>query len=105
MGSTTPGGNASSTRRARGRPAGHLPRSGRRRAPKPSGLPRKKGVADQIDADDRAFFILHEIEELPMKQIAAALGYPMQTGYFRLYRERRHVERAFRALAKESHGG
>ena len=62
---------------------------------------RLERALDQIDGEDRAVFILHEIEEMPMKEIAAVLGCPLQTGYSRLHRARRDVERAFRALVNE----
>jgi RNA polymerase sigma-70 factor (ECF subfamily) len=59
---------------------------------------------EQVDDDDRAVFVLHEIEEMPMKEIAAVLGYPMQTGYSKLHRARDRVEKAFRALASGKGG-
>ena len=56
---------------------------------------------EQVDESDRIFFVLHEIEELSMKEIAAVVGCPLQTGYSRLHRARREVEKAFRAVASE----
>jgi RNA polymerase sigma-70 factor (ECF subfamily) len=59
---------------------------------------------EQVDADDRTVFVLHELEELPMKEIAVVLGCPVQTGYSKLHRARGQVEKAFRALATEKRG-
>jgi RNA polymerase sigma-70 factor (ECF subfamily) len=56
---------------------------------------------ERVDEHHRVIFVLYEIDELPMKTIAAVLGCPLQTAYFRLHRAREHVERAFRALAKK----
>lgn len=54
----------------------------------------------RLDDDKRAVFVLYELEELPMKEVAAALGCPLQTAYSRLHGARREVEEAFRALSK-----
>ena len=40
-------------------------------------------------------FILYELEELTMPEVAAALGYPLQTAYSRLYAARKAVLAAF----------
>ena len=55
----------------------------------------------QVEEDDRVVFVLYEVEELPMKEVAAVLGCPLQTAYWRLHRARRHVQKAFRAAARE----
>ena len=39
---------------------------------------------DRLDDDKRAAFVLYEIEELALKEVAAALGCPLQTAYSRL---------------------
>ena len=54
----------------------------------------------RLDDDKRAVFVLYELEELPMKEVAAALGCPLQTAYSRLHGARREVEEAFRVLSK-----
>lgn len=54
---------------------------------------------ERVDEHHRTVFVLYEIEELPMKTIAAVLGCPLQTAYFRLHRAREEVEKVFRALA------
>jgi RNA polymerase sigma-70 factor (ECF subfamily) len=47
-----------------------------------------RAVAD-LDDDKRAVFVLHEIEELAMAEVAAAVGCPLQTAYARLYAARK----------------
>ncbi|MGH7436173.1 MAG: RNA polymerase sigma factor, partial [Polyangiaceae bacterium] len=42
-------------------------------------------VLESLDDDKRAVFVLYEIEELPMKAVAQALGCPLQTAYSRLH--------------------
>jgi RNA polymerase sigma-70 factor (ECF subfamily) len=37
-----------------------------------------------VDLDRRAVFILHDLEEVPVPEIAAALGIPLNTAYSRL---------------------
>jgi RNA polymerase sigma-70 factor (ECF subfamily) len=54
----------------------------------------------KLSDDKRAVFVLYELEELPMKEVAAVLGCPLQTAYSRLHGARREVEEAFRALSK-----
>lgn len=47
---------------------------------------------DKLDDDKRAVFVLFEIEELSMAEVATALGCPLQTAYSRLYAARAIVE-------------
>ena len=60
---------------------------------------------DALDDDKRAVLVLYEIEEVPMKDVADALGCPLQTAYSRLHAARRElkvaVEERQRALEKE----
>jgi RNA polymerase sigma-70 factor (ECF subfamily) len=48
----------------------------------------------QLDEDKRAVFVLFEMEELPMAQVAEALHCPLQTAYSRLHAARTQVEAA-----------
>jgi RNA polymerase sigma-70 factor (ECF subfamily) len=61
---------------------------------------RARGVLDQalaeLDDDRRAVFVLFEIEQLSMSDVAAALGCPLQTAYSRLYAARKQIEAAVR---------
>jgi RNA polymerase sigma-70 factor (ECF subfamily) len=55
-------------------------------------------ILDGLDDDKRAVFVLYEIEELAMNEVAAALGCPLQTAYSRLHAARRQVEAAVERL-------
>ncbi len=50
----------------------------------------------RLDADKRAVFVLFELEELPMTEVAEAVGCPVQTAYARLYAARKLVEAELR---------
>jgi RNA polymerase sigma-70 factor, ECF subfamily len=58
-------------------------------------------ILDQLDDDKRAVFVLYEIEELSMNEVAEALGCRLQTAYSRLHAARKIVESA---VQKESAG-
>jgi RNA polymerase sigma-70 factor (ECF subfamily) len=51
-------------------------------------------VLDQLDEEKRQVFVLYEIEELEMKDIASAMGTPLQTAYSRLRAARQMLARA-----------
>jgi RNA polymerase sigma-70 factor (ECF subfamily) len=55
-----------------------------------------ESVLDEIGEDKRAVFVLYELEELTMSEVAEALGCPLQTAYSRLYTARTAVTNAFR---------
>ena len=71
------------------------------------GLERKQAralldaILDELDEDQRAAFVLYELEQWPMAEVASALGCPLQTAYSRLHAARRHVEAAATRLGKE----
>lgn len=52
-------------------------------------------VLDGLDDDKRAVFVLYEIERQSMKDIAEALGCPLQTAYYRYHAARKIVLEAF----------
>ena len=54
-----------------------------------------------LDDDKRAVFVLFELTELPMTEVAEAVGCPLQTAYARLYAARRQVEAALRRATAE----
>ena len=59
-------------------------------------------VGDASDADKRAVFVLYELEELAMAEVAEAIGCPLQTAYSRLHAARADFEAAVnRRRAKE----
>jgi RNA polymerase sigma-70 factor (ECF subfamily) len=47
---------------------------------------------ERLDADKREIFVLFELEELPMKEVAQLVGCPLQTAYSRLYAARDIVQ-------------
>jgi RNA polymerase sigma-70 factor (ECF subfamily) len=53
-------------------------------------------VLDRLDEAQRAVFVLYEIEELSMAEIAEAVGCPLQTAYSRLHAARAQVEQTIR---------
>jgi RNA polymerase sigma-70 factor (ECF subfamily) len=52
----------------------------------------------RIPLPRRAVFVMHDIDETPMREIAQALSLPLFTGYSRLRAARREFEAAVRAL-------
>jgi RNA polymerase sigma-70 factor (ECF subfamily) len=51
-------------------------------------------MLDELDEDKRAVFVLFELEQWPMAEVAQAVGCPVQTAYARLYAARQRVEQA-----------
>jgi len=47
---------------------------------------------EKLDQDKREVFVLFEVEEMAMVDVAAAVGCPVQTAYARLYAARRIVQ-------------
>ncbi len=60
---------------------------------------------DALDGDKRTVFVLFEVEELSMREIADALDVPLQTAYARLYAARKALSLALRELAPAAGGG
>lgn len=69
----------------------------RRSAPQIAELEREQARAlldrslATIDEDKRAIYVLYEIEQLEMSEVAEAVGCPLQTAYSRLYAARKLV--------------
>jgi RNA polymerase sigma-70 factor, ECF subfamily len=57
-------------------------------------LDRLRAVLDTIDPAQREVFVLYEIEELAMAEVARAVGCPLQTAYSRLHAARKIVAAA-----------
>jgi RNA polymerase sigma-70 factor (ECF subfamily) len=57
-------------------------------------LERLRTALDQIDPGQREVFVLYEIEELGMAEVARAVGCPLQTAYSRLHAARRRIAAA-----------
>lgn len=53
---------------------------------------------DALDDDRRAVLVMHDLDELPMKDIAEVLGVPLFTGYSRLRAAREQFAAAARRL-------
>jgi RNA polymerase sigma-70 factor (ECF subfamily) len=51
-------------------------------------------ILDQLDEDKRAVFVLYEIEQVTMADVADAVNCPLQTAYSRLHAARKIVEEA-----------
>lgn len=49
---------------------------------------------DQLGDDKRAVFVLYELEEMAMSEVALVLRCPLQTAFSRLYAARKQVNRA-----------
>lgn len=73
-------------------------------APQPKELEQRQARAlldaalARLDEPKRAVFVLYEIEELPMKEVAEALGCPLQTAYSRLHAARDELREALATL-------
>jgi RNA polymerase sigma-70 factor (ECF subfamily) len=52
------------------------------------------GILSELDEDKRTVFVLYEIEQLTMAEVAEAVGCPLQTAYSRLHVARAKVESA-----------
>lgn len=52
-------------------------------------------VLSELDDDKRAVFVLYELEDLSMPEVAEALGCPLTTAYSRLHAARKAVKTAF----------
>jgi RNA polymerase sigma-70 factor (ECF subfamily) len=55
-------------------------------------------LISSLDEEKRAVFVLYEIEELTMAEVADAVGCPLQTAYTRLHTARRQVDAAVARL-------
>lgn len=55
-----------------------------------------QGLLDTLDDDKREVFVLYELEELSMKEVAEICGCPLQTAYSRLRAARRTLLETFR---------
>ena len=59
-----------------------------------------EAILASLEEDKRVVFIGYELEEMPMKDVAAAAGCPLQTAYSRLHAARAHVTSAIARLQK-----
>ena len=62
---------------------------------------RLKRALDALEPDRREVFVLFEIEQLTLREIAEATETPLQTVYSRLQGARAHVRAYFKSMAQE----
>ena len=55
-------------------------------------------ILESIADEKRLVFVLYEVEQLPMSEVAEIAGCPLQTAYSRLYAARREIADALRRL-------
>lgn len=55
----------------------------------------------EVDLDRRAVLLLHDLEEIPMTQVAETLAIPVNTAYSRLRAGRKELVQAARRIARE----
>lgn len=64
-------------------------------------LAKLRGALGQLDEDKRNVFVLFELEQLSMKEVAEAVGCPLQTAYARLYAARNELRGRFEPKREE----
>jgi RNA polymerase sigma-70 factor (ECF subfamily) len=60
------------------------------------GHPALQRLLDVLDPDKREVFVLYELEEMSMKEVAEICGCPLQTAYSRLHAARRLLLEKYR---------
>ena len=65
------------------------------------GWPALRRLLDTLDAEKREVFVLYELEELSMREVAEACGCPLQTAYSRLHAARDLLRDAWERSQKE----
>jgi len=58
-------------------------------------------ILDGLAEEQRTVYLLHEIEEVPMAEVAEAMSCPLQTAYYRLHAARKKVLEAAARLQGE----
>jgi len=61
-------------------------------------------LLDGLSDDQRRVFVLYELEQLPMREVAAIIGCPLQTAYSRLEAARELVQRKSAVLRGREQG-
>jgi RNA polymerase sigma-70 factor, ECF subfamily len=59
------------------------------------------GALARIPLPRRAVLVMHDLDEVPMREVARTLSIPMFTGYSRLRKARKELEAAVLALTQE----
>jgi RNA polymerase sigma-70 factor (ECF subfamily) len=68
-------------------------------------LERLGAILDRLDAGKRTVFVLYEIEQLTMKEVAQVVSCPLQTAYTRLHAARDYVRAQWQRLYGETTHG
>ncbi|MBN8609036.1 MAG: sigma-70 family RNA polymerase sigma factor [Deltaproteobacteria bacterium] len=55
-------------------------------------------ILGELDDDKRVVFVLHEVEQLAMSEVAEIVGCPLQTAYSRLYAAKKEIAATLRRL-------
>jgi RNA polymerase sigma-70 factor (ECF subfamily) len=76
-------------------PGAHSPHDELERTRK---LAQAMAILEQLDEDKRAVFVLHEVEQLAMSEVATIVGTPLQTAYSRLYAAKKEIAASLRRL-------
>lgn len=58
-------------------------------------------MLDELDEDKRTVFVLFELEQVSMHEVAETVGVPLQTAYARLYAARKQLEQLIAQHRKE----
>ena len=58
-------------------------------------------LLEKLPEEQREVFVLYEVEDMPMSEIAQALDCPLQTAYSRLYKARERILAETRRVAAE----
>jgi RNA polymerase sigma-70 factor, ECF subfamily len=58
-------------------------------------------ILDGLDQDKRAVFVLYELEQLPMAEVAVMVDCPLQTAYSRLHAARGAIDAAIGRLRRQ----
>jgi RNA polymerase sigma-70 factor (ECF subfamily) len=60
---------------------------------------------DRIPLPRRAVLVMHELDDVPVAEVASVLSIPLFTAYSRLRKARRELQAGIRRLLKEPRGG
>jgi RNA polymerase sigma-70 factor (ECF subfamily) len=86
-------------------PEPSVPASQHRQAELDEACAKLQQVLGTLDASKREVFVLYELEELSMNEIAQALDCPLQTAYSRLHAARKAVTAAYGAAPSNEETG
>ena len=59
---------------------------------------------ERIPLRRRAVLVMHDLDDIPVADVAAVLGIPLFTAYSRLRKARRELEVAVRQMLREADG-